>query len=510
MKKKQIFLNIFANALAMLVSTGINFFLTPYITRTVGVEAYGFVPMASYFVSYVTIVTTAFNSMGSRFITVSLQKNDQKQANEYFSTIFFMNLGLAVICTTVFTFIVAFLTKLINIPQNITADVKIMFSLTFLSAVVTLIFNAFASATFCKNRLDLQSLIKIAGTVVRSVLIVILFGLFPAKVFYIGVAAISMNVVESLLNVVVYKKIMTELKIRRSDFKSKHIRTLFLSSVWNAVHQLSNILMTGLDLLIANIFISPTDSGILSVAKIMPSLLYTAIALIITAFGPQFVIDYAKGDKADSVLGTMDFSAKLMSFCSAVLVAGFIGLGKEFFTLWVPEQNANLLLLLATLTLIADAASYPIKAFDNIFTAADKLRWPAVSTLICGLLNVALMIPLLKFTNLGLYAVAGTSVVLIVIKDLCFKIPYIAKIVKVGIWYFWKYILKYALSVGLIIAVSLITKQLIPASNWLYLIIDACIVGCIGCSLNYFIILNKNDRKSVKAKFLNKLAIKKN
>ncbi|MEE1186397.1 MAG: oligosaccharide flippase family protein [Acutalibacteraceae bacterium] len=502
MKSKQILLNIIANAFAMLVSTGINFFLTPYITRTVGVEAYGFVPMASYFVSYVTIVTTAFNSMGSRFITVSLQKNDKNQANEYFSTIFFMNLGLAVICTTVFTFIVAFLTKLIHIPQDITTDVRIMFALTFLSAVVSLAFNAFASATFCKNRLDLQSVIKIAGAVVRAVLIIVLFGLFPAKVFYIGVAAISMNIVESLLNVVVYKKIMTELAVRRADFKTEHIRTLFMSGVWNSVAQLSNILMTGLDLLIANIFISPTDSGILSVAKIMPSLLYTAIALIISAFGPQFVIDYAKSDKADSMLGTMDFSAKLMSFCSAVLVAGFIGLGKEFFTLWVPEQNANLLLLLAVLTLIADAASYPIKAFDNIFTAADKLRWPAVSTLVCGLLNVALMIPLLKFTNLGLYAVAGTSVVLIVIKDLCFKIPYIAKIVKVGIWYFWKYILKYALSVGLIIAVSLITKRLIPISNWALLGIDAVIIGSVGCILNSFIFLNKNERKAVKKKLL--------
>ena len=114
------------------------------------------------------------------------------------------------------------------------------------------------------------------------------------------------------------------------------------------------------------------------------------------------------------------------------------------------------------------------------------------------------MIPLLKFTNLGLYAVAGTSVVLIVIKDLGFKIPYIAKIVKVGTWYFWKYILKYALSVGLIILVSLITKRLIPASNWLLLGIDTVIVGIFGCILNSFIFLNKNERKTVKSKLFNK------
>ena len=90
MKNKRVLLNIVANAFAMLVSTGINFFLTPYMTRTVGVEAYGFVPMASYFVSYVTIVTTAFNSMGSRFITVSLQKEDKKQATIFAAEVIFL------------------------------------------------------------------------------------------------------------------------------------------------------------------------------------------------------------------------------------------------------------------------------------------------------------------------------------------------------------------------------------------------------------------------------------
>lgn len=502
MKNKQIFLNIIANAFAMLVSTGINFFLTPYITRTVGVAAYGFVPMASNFVSYVTIITTAFNSMGGRFITVELQQGNRENANKYFSTVFFMNLGLAVICSAVFTIIVSFLTKLINVPSDLSADITILFALTFMSAVFALLTNVFATATFCKNRLDLKSVVSIAGTIVRAMLLIFLFFLFPAKVYYIGIAGISVNIIEGIFNIIIQKRIMGELKIHRSDFKVEYIGTLFKSGVWNSVSQLSSILMTGLDLLVANIFINAADSGVLSIAKIMPNLLYTCVALIVTAFGPQFVLDYANKNDSKALIGTMDFSAKLTSFISVIPVAGFIGLGKEFFQLWVPEQNADLLIVLAVLTLIGDAASYPIKAFDNIFAAVNKLRWPAIATLCCGLLNVALMIPLLKFTNLGLYAVAGTSVVLIVIKDLCFKIPYIAKIVKVGIWYFWKYILKYALSVGLIIAVSLITKRLIPISNWALLGIDAVIIGSVGCILNSFIFLNKNERKAVKKKLL--------
>ena len=110
------------------------------------------------------------------------------------------------------------------------------------------------------------------------------------------------------------------------------------------------------------------------------------------------------------------------------------------------------------------------------------------------------MIPLLKYTDLGLYAVAGTSAILLVIKDLLFKIPYIAKIVKVNPWNFWTYVIKYAICAGFIILISISVKSIIPATNWFLLIVDAVIVGLFSCIINYIIIFNKNDKKSVKAK----------
>lgn len=498
--KKQILVNIIANALAMFISTGINFFLTPYITRTVGVVAYGFVPLASNFVSYVTLITTAFNSMCSRFITIELQKGDLKRANEYFSTAFFMNLGLAAACSAIFTIIISFLTKLINVPQEISSDITILFTLTFISAVFALLTNVFASATFCKNRLDIKSIVSIIGTIVRASVLIVLFVLFPVKVYYIGVANIMVNFTEGLSNIFIQRRIMGELEIHREDFRSKHISTLFSSGIWNSVSQLSSILMTGLDLLVANIFINANDSGILGLAKLMPGILYTGVAIIVTSFGPQFVLDYANKNDSRALIGTMNFSAKLISFISVIPIAGFIGFGKDFFKLWVPEQNAELLYVLAILTLLGDAASYPLKAFDNIFSAVNKLRWPALATLCCGLLNVLLMIPLLKYTNLGIYAVAGTSAVLLAIKDLLFKIPYIARIVKVSPLYFGRYVIKYALSAGIIILLSLFVKMLIPITNWLLLIIDAIIVGMVGCFINYLITFDNYDKILVKAK----------
>ena len=67
--------------LAYAVNYGITLVLTPYITRTVGTEAYGFVTLAKQFTQYATIVTTALNTYAARYIGLAWHKKDLRQAN---------------------------------------------------------------------------------------------------------------------------------------------------------------------------------------------------------------------------------------------------------------------------------------------------------------------------------------------------------------------------------------------------------------------------------------------
>ena len=113
-----------------------------------------------------------------------------------------------------------------------------------------------------------------------------------------------------------------------------------------------------------------------------------------------------------------------------------------------------------------------------------------------------MMIPLLRYTNWGLYAVAGTSTILLTTKDLFFQIPFIAKLVKVNPWYFWKYVVKYAVSAASIILNALLVKTMIPVSSWPLLILDAAIVGCIACIVNCFLLLDQPDRDALRMRLM--------
>ena len=76
-------LNMIANVLSFGVSLIISFFLTPYITKNVGTEAYGLVGLANSFINYINVITAALNSMASRFIIIELHKKNTKKANIY-------------------------------------------------------------------------------------------------------------------------------------------------------------------------------------------------------------------------------------------------------------------------------------------------------------------------------------------------------------------------------------------------------------------------------------------
>ena len=76
------------SGVAYVVNYGILLVLTPFITRNIGAEAYGFVTLAKEFSQYAAILTMALNTYAARYIGLSYHKNDIHGANVYFASVF--------------------------------------------------------------------------------------------------------------------------------------------------------------------------------------------------------------------------------------------------------------------------------------------------------------------------------------------------------------------------------------------------------------------------------------
>lgn len=118
-KYKKIFVTIAITVGAFVINYCINFFLTPYITDNVGTTAYGYVSLAKTMASYANIITVALNGYASRFIAVEYHNKRYKQANIYYSSVFYADLILAILIFLVMTMFSLNIEHFFKIKQNI-------------------------------------------------------------------------------------------------------------------------------------------------------------------------------------------------------------------------------------------------------------------------------------------------------------------------------------------------------------------------------------------------------
>ena len=247
MKHRQLAFNIAANFVSVMVSLLVSLLLTPYIVANIGKEAYSFVPISNNFVQYMTILTVAMTSMTARFVTLSMHKGEEEKAKSYFSTAFFTNLSIALVSLTAGFFIVMFLDRLIDIPQEILGDVRLLFIFMFLMFFVNVSTNIFSVPAFSVNRIDVTGMVTLVSILVRLLVIILAFVFFPPHVYYIGLSILAYMLIQGILNYFFSRRLMPALKIEFRRFDMKLAKELGSSGIWSSFNQLSTVLLTGLD-----------------------------------------------------------------------------------------------------------------------------------------------------------------------------------------------------------------------------------------------------------------------
>ena len=121
---------------------------------------------------------------------------------------------------------------------------------------------------------------------------------------------------------------------------------LFSSGIWNSFNQLSVILLTGLDLLLANLFLGAAKAGEYSIAQTVPLFVGSLIGMLVGVFVPPLAAHYAKND-INGLVREINFSGKVLGVLISVPISGFIVFGDDFYRLWVPGEDASYLHLLS-------------------------------------------------------------------------------------------------------------------------------------------------------------------
>lgn len=494
---QKITLNIAANLVSFAITIVISLFITPVIVEALGGEAYGFVGLAQSFVNYAALVTVALNAMASRFVSIEIYKGDYSEANKYFSSTFFANLILMLVMLPVLSVIVWKLERLIDIPSQLVADVKIAFAITFLQFLLNILLSRYEIATFVTNRLYLNQKNSLIASFLRLALILICFNLLSVRLTYMVAATFVGTVFCYVMNVVYTKRYLPDLKIHRSDFDFSYIKRLLSSGVWSLVNKLSSILLDGLDLLLTNLFIGPLEMGALALSRTITTMFYSLRGTLDYPFAPPMTECYAKGD-IDGVVRNARMGNKVLGIIMIAPMAAFTVYGISFFQLWVPSQDSGMIQTLALLAMINLLASSCINTVFSVFSVTNHVRIPALMTLLNGILTVAINAVLLNFTNLGVYAIAATGSVLGLLRNSIFTPLYGAYCLKVKKTTFYHEIVTGILCLIINLSVGFLFHQFICAgSTWITLILSAGSMAVLCIAINFFIVLNKQERSFV-------------
>ena len=482
MGKKQNYKNIAMNIVAFIVQFFISFYISPLIVSKVGASAYGFIGLANDFVSYAAIIATVFNSVASRFIANSFYKEDYTTANYYFNSLIAANIVISAILGVAGVLLVHNLDKVLSIPNTLVFDVKLTFALIFVSYIISLLTLVFTTSTFVTNRTDIQGIRNIIQYLIRFALIIVFLNFVSIRIYWVALATLVATSVIAILNIGLTKKLTPELKIDLHNAKKRYAFDLAKSGSWMALTSISTVLLRGLDLTVANLFVGDYEMGLLSIARTIPNNVTSIIATIAPIFTPLFISYYAKNNIVE-LTNNVKKTINTMAIILFVPISGFIVFSYDFYSLWQKSLSSKELILvtaLSTLTVVQAYFNSVTSTMAQISVVVNKLKAPVFVSLACGIISIIAEILLIKIFGLGLYAIVLSTTIVMIVRYVVFNSFYAAWCLKLPMSYFIPTALKTWFSIPVLLGVMLLIRKILPIYSWSGLCIDAIIAGIIG------------------------------
>ena len=495
-KKSGLIVTILISGVAVVISYAINFVLTPFITNSIGVEAYGFVSIAKTMVNYAGILTIALTSFVVRYISVAYFERRLEDAKSYYTSSLaatgVLTAGILVIALGM----ISKLEFLLNIPENLISQVKLLFLFVFINFAVTTITTPVSSAAYIRNRLDLNGYIKIIAYILDALILVGLFSLLRPKLWYVGIGSLVAGTATFLCSYVLLKRLTPELRFEKKRIDIGKIKEILKNGIWNSVNALGNTLNSGLDLLISNLMLSGTQTGQIAVVKTLGSMFSLLYQTVFPPFQPRLIKAYAAGNKQafeKELTGAM----KLCGYFSNIAFAGFCSLGMLYYKLWLPEQDTALLYEMTVLMNIESITAGIMQPVYYVYTLTVKTKLPCWITIGGGLLNLLAKFLLLKYTNLGPYAVVGTTMIVMLCINIFFNPIYSAKCLNTSAKIFYKVMIKYAISCVAVCVAAFLIVHLLKPTGWIGLLGAALVICAIGVVIHTGIMYKREDLNEI-------------
>jgi membrane protein EpsK len=493
--KKQFPKNLFANIANFIVSIAIGIFLVPYFIDTLGIAAYGLIPLATSFTSYVTILTDSLNTAVSRYLIFDLHQKDYKKANRTFNTALIGLSGLVLVLIPCVVVLSYYAPKFFNVPAGQESGVILLFLGVLAAFLIRSWSSNFTVSLFAYNRLDLLNLLYVISIIVQVFLIVTLFTVFSPQLGYIGLAYLVSSIIFLIGAFILSKRLNPHLHIDVREFDRSRLDELSFITRWAVIDQIGSLLLFQFDLIVVNLLFGATMAGEYAVVFLWVVLLRGIGGTLSGVLSPMILTYFAQG-KVDQIIQVAKSAVKGFGLLIALPIGLICGFSSQILALWVGPQYISLSLLMWVLTLPL-AISLCILPLFAINVAYNKVRIPGIVTLVFGIGYVFLAFYLPPLLGWGYYGVAIAGVIILTLRSGFFVPWYATKIMGIPSHSFTRSLITGVFASLIVAGVTVVVGKLFLVSSLLSLVIFSGIISLMYLMVIWLTALSPFERELV-------------
>lgn len=489
--------NLYANIANLVVNIIVGVYYTPYLVNQLGLAAYGIIPLTLIVNQYISVLTGSLTGALSRFYTIYIQKENFTKASEVINTSLIAIFILIIFIVPFFIWLVIDLDLVFNIPSDLQRAARLLFVFTGSSFFVSLISSSLNISLYAYNRLDLMNVITLIRIGFKFLLIIVFFECIEVNIEFVGLSNLCTELLVLILNVYFFlKQTKRRVKLGFSFFEKATLVSILGMTVWTMIHQLGDVAIYRVDNIIVNQYWGTELSGALGAVAEFCVYISLVVGVISSLFGPIILIAYSKQNHDEVQKLTINDSL-IVGVLSASIVGSLIGYSVPILDIWLGEEfvvyNNWLILKILSLPFFSAAGIY---AYVN--RSWNKVKYPAVFTIVLGLINIIGLIIISKKITTDSISVVQLmlffSFFIIIVQSygvntFFFNRIYPGNAGKIRIIFF-----KICTAICIAICSSTILLRIYRPENFWELILSLVITGLISISISVFTLFSVKQR----------------
>ncbi len=488
----------------MLVTMIISLYTSRVVLQRLGVDDFGIYQAVGGIVGFLSLLNSALSGGTSRFLTYELGTGNKEKLRNTFSTTLSVHIIIALLVVILGETIgLWYFNNKMVIPNNRLDAATIVFHLSMITAVITIISVPFNAAIIAHERMKVFAYVGIVDAVCKlCIAFALTIDRFDRLVLY-AVLLLGAQIGIFLFYVIYCRLRFCEAKYKFMFIDRYLFREIFSFSGWSLLAGGSIALNSQGVLLLLNYFFAPAVVTARSISLSVNNIANQFVNNFRTAANPQIVKQLAAGD----VKGSHDLllqSTKFSYFLMLILCLPICLLASPLLHLWlveVPDYSVPFLQLVIIQSLF--------QVFDTSFYTAlyakGRIKENALISPIIAMLQFPVVFFLFKL-GFSPLALSWASLITYVILG-CFIKPFL--IVKIAD-YSWREVIetmRTCFSVTLFaIPIPVIAYFLLDVESnfWHFLIVLLLSVGSVA-SVVWFVGLSQNMKGVIIKNIKNKL-----